>query len=327
MNIRKKSIAALGFLCFIIGAAGLVYTFYTEQGRAGAAESIEMERELDAAEIRALSVTTNVSHISLIPEQTDQIRVQLTGTVPDKVKKQLSLTAETSGDRLVVDLDIGKQLNIGLSLSQWISWFDQDKLELKVYVPQRVYDSVKIKSDIGSVNVDQLQSDRFELESDTGKIIVSRFDGGQLTAKSAVGRVELSDIRSDRLKVQSNTGKVEVDGFAGNSLEIESDLGAVQLYNINSPIKVKTDTGKIELNADTIAHDTDLAADIGAIEVNLNEEPTALQFDLYSNIGKVSFKPGRADYEVNESGRLKGSIGSGGPVLRIKTDVGKITVH
>lgn len=326
MRIRYSSIVALGFLCFIIGAAGLAYTFVSEAGQARATESVETERVLDAAGVRDLSISSSIGHVRLILEETDKIRVRLTGTVPDKLKKQLTLKAETAGDRLVVDLDTGK-VNIGLNLSQWISWIKQESIQLEVIVPPTVYDSVKIKSDIGTAHVDRLQASRLDLESDTGKVTVSRFEGGQVTAKSAVGVIDLTSIRSDQLTVRSDTGKIEVDGFTGKRLDVKSDIGTVLLNNIDSPIQAKTDTGKIELKADTILHDVDLATDIGGVEVIMNRIPAALQFDLYSSLGKVAFHPDGAKYDVKESSRLKGSIGSDGPVLRIQTEIGKITVR
>lgn len=157
---------------------------------------------------------------------------------------------------------------------------------LDVSLPKNLLDKLEVKADVGDIHIDHINSPGLTAHSDVGDIYVNQFKG--------------------------------VGTFVSN-------VGDIELEKISGKINSQTDTGEIDISLEEMTDDIELSSDVGDITVKFVNEPENIVFDLSSDIGDVSIN-GFKGFENRTTGSIITQLGSGGPLLEVKTDLGEITV-
>lgn len=124
----------------------------------------------------------------------------------------------------------------------------------------------------------------------------------------------------------SDTGKIEIQKFHGEFMKLRTDVGGIVVTEASGEMDIRTDTGSIRLTMKEMRNDVHLESDVGSINVDMKQVPESLVLDIDSDIGKVTVK-GLEGYESTAKSSLRYQKGEKGPVLRVKTDVGPITIE
>ena len=228
---------------------------------------------------KEIDVETDVSDITIIPIKNGKARVSRQGS------SSLTFHLQTSGNKLTIS-DKDERL--------WFLRFGTNigKTGLTLYLPEKDYQSLKVRTATGSVNVQSgFHCEDAELKSDTGSVTVSSAKfSDDLEVKTSTGRVSLSGIRADDLSVKTATGSIKLsDVIVSEGMEVKSDTGSVELVKCDgAKIKIKTDTGRIS----------------GTLL-------TGKAFDVKSDTGRVN---------------IPDSVSFGG-TCEIKSDTGSITIE
>lgn len=118
-----------------------------------------------------------------------------------------------------------------------------------------------------------------------------------------IGKIAVSGLEGT-VKAESEIGSVNISKITGE-LEVESQIGEINIERIIGPVKARTEIGKISLGVDPqVSADLDVSTDLGWIDLDhtLGVE------------GKLSKK------------HIRGRIGAGGPLIEIKTEIGKVNI-
>lgn len=121
---------------------------------------------------------------------------------------------------------------------------------VKIYMPEKQYNSIRVKSDNGKIAVEGLRVKKIDLETDNGKI--------------AVKDVEASSVR------------------------VETDNGMIDLNHVDGEIQAKTDTGLISMTTSDLDRSIDLKTDVGKISIQTDNEPTNATILAETDIGKIN---------------------------------------
>lgn len=147
----------------------------------------------------------------------------------------------------------------------------------------------------------------------------------EVDVSSNVGEIEMETIRAEKLVVGTNVGNITLNEYIGKQAELKTDVGSVEINNAIGKMNIETNTGEIYLGMDKIDEDIDIKSDTGKVEVVVENKPNSLALDLKSDIGEVTADTEGISIEEQMDNEIVGRIGSGGPKVKVRTDVGSIT--
>ena len=149
---------------------------------------------------------------------------------------------------------------------------------------------------------------------------------GRVTARSGDGSITTSDVKGD-VGLDTGDGSVTAENVSG-SLKINSGDGSVTVRGQPQGLIAHTGDGSVNIDvtsATTAASDWELTTGDGGIHVTLPAGFNA-QVDAHTGDGGIDAH----DFGLRATGEdrndLRGSIGSGGPTIRLRTGDGGITL-
>ncbi|NUU61451.1 hypothetical protein [Paenibacillus agri] len=122
----------------------------------------------------------------------------------------------------------------------------------------------------------------------------------------------------DMYQVSNDVGEIQLSGLQG-TYRVSTNVGAIHISDatIAGKSTIESDTGSITLNIATLNEGSSLKAktDVGAITATLAD---GLNYSLEtaSEIG-----------QIKGAAKGKSTVGNGGPLVSLSSDIGAITVH
>lgn len=234
-KLLKVSIIALVLL--LIGVIGSLLTFRSSNEVVAVAET----KKIAQPGIKSIDVSVENAIVEIIPSKNNITKVELTGKREPSSKQKLSATV--NGETLSVRLNEQQFKFFNLN-------FLSTELTLKVFVPEKLYKSIKVKCDNGYIKATDLQAN-------------------VLYAKTDNGRITLENIKSTEANVNS-------------------DNGIIVLNHVEGKLSGKTNNGKITLKTKSLDRPIQLECDNGSVTVQTETEPTNATFDVHVDNGRVN---------------------------------------
>lgn len=200
-------------------------------------------------------------------------------------------------------------------------WFHNLNMHFEIQVPEKT--QLRIVTGGGGINTTNMQGEE-NLNTSGGGIQVTGL-AGNLTANTSGGGIRLREVDGNA-EVHTSGGPIEVDSLQG-SLDARTSGGGIHIDGVSGRVDAHTSGGSI--HADFARGDSqggDLETSGGSIQVALDPSVN-LDVDAATSGGSVS-----SDLPLNNvtgkisSSHLRGSLGSGGPVLRLRTSGGSIHI-
>ncbi|MCU9593219.1 DUF4097 family beta strand repeat-containing protein [Caldibacillus thermolactis] len=154
----------------------------------------------------------------------------------------------------------------------FVSFDKINKVEVKVYVPQKDFDKVYVKLFNGSITTRNLSARKISLQSTNGQIRLSNASGEKAKLETTNGAITLSEIAFDKVDVETVNGKVNVDGKFKKA-EAETIGGSITAY-VREPqpesVRLSSATGAIYVNVQKhLAVSGEVKSNLGNVHVNL----------------------------------------------------------
>lgn len=214
----------------------------------------------------------------------------------------IDVHAEQAGNRITVEVrepKNGRHFNIG--------WNNGRSAKLIVSVPASA--NIAAKSGDGSIDIERLS--------------------GNLDLRSGDGSIHARDITGD-LKVHTGDGSIKLDGLTG-ALDADTGDGGITASGKFTGLKTRSGDGSVTIHAapgSAASADWDVVTGDGSVVVELPDGFGA-ELDAHTGDGSVQLQNVTLS---NVSGRLdrnsaKGTLGSGGRTLRVRTGDGSITLR
>ena len=177
-----------------------------------------------------------------------------------------------------------------------------------------------VKTGGGHISVDEVGSDLL-VKTGGGHIEVGDV-GGEVEAKTAGGHISLGRVMGP-IDLDSSGGHIEVDGSAGDA-RIQTAGGGVTLRAMEGYVEASTNVGDMEVE---LAHGNsqgcDLDTDDGDIELRV---PATEGYQIEARAHGGTVKTRMAVQGQASNGRLEGTIGSGGALVKLRTGDGDIFI-
>jgi len=143
------------------------------------------------------------------------------------------------------------------------------------------------------------------------------------------GSIEVAGVEG-RARLSTSNGAVTVDRLAGE-LEVETSNGPVRVTlgeaGLETPIRLRTSNGPIELTLEKIGPaGAILRTSNGPITLRLPPDASA-DIEATTSNGSISVDLDAQFQGRRTRNRLEGKIGAGGPLLRLATSNGPISVR
>jgi len=284
-----KLILLLGIACLVVGLIGTAATLKNVDWSTTGVD-IDLEKKLPAADIQRFAIEADTTPITFLPGSTDDIVIHLQGTVSEQQAPYVQIDTDGSGDKDVkAVIRTDKKFHIGLSVADIKSWMSNYRLRAEVELPNKLYEELRIRTDVGSI--------------------------------------ELGDVKAQSLIGQTSTGRIHLGRFEGQSLQLQTDTGSIEVQEATGEVHLQTDTGPIHAGLRDPGKTVSASSDIGSIELRLLSPLDSASFDLSSDIGGIEFSVPGAAVDEREHRRLRGTLGDGnGTHIRVQTDTGHIEV-
>jgi len=276
--LKKYSIVAAIF-GLVIGVIGVVAYGYTHDNYSTV--TIDETKTINAKDINKIELESRLSNVHFYPANSDEITVHLHGGTS---KKNLVFSVSTSGETAIIDIGPKNDSLFHFSPFEFMT----DQLQADVEVPQKMYIELKGHSQAGSITVEQISANHFDLDSSAGSIKANDLKG-DVTAHSSAGNMKLTNIE----------GKLDLTDSAGS----------------------------IDVQLKAITHDIYASSSAGSVRIVTEQQPESLQMNLQTSAGHVDVNLPNVSYNTKDHGRVIASIGSGGPQLKLQSSAGSVSIN
>jgi Putative adhesin len=121
----------------------------------------------------------------------------------------------------------------------------------------------------------------------------------------------------NRLQVNSDAASITFNEVKAEHVDITTDMGNIFLNDVVGAVSAKSDVGDIDVVLQKIEKDITAKSDVGDITIKTKQEPKQLRTHLSNSIGE----------EIVKLPNMKnGTIGIGGPLVVLKSDVGDLAL-
>lgn len=234
--MNSKRFALLGLILLIVGVVGSVLTFKEVK-----ADFVTEEETVSKNNITHIDIEANNEKVEVIPTSGSDILIKYSGEKVEQKKDTLSVEEE------------GNTLKIEIKDRQFFSFqfnFFIKQSSLKVYLPEKVYE--KLKVDLGN------------------------------------GAIVVQDLSVEEIDVETNNGKIELDGIKADSVKANTHNGKVDLQNIEGQLHSRVNNGSISLETENLDRVINFETDNGSISIQTDQEPTDAIIDAKTNNGRVT---------------------------------------
>ena len=302
-----------------------------------AAQRLPFDRTLDVMPGATLDVTTVRGKVFVQVHEARQIRIEGTVTV------RPSAGFTTAGDPLVIARRVADRPRIEVAGNvvrlRPPAEVDAQRtvtVSYDVWVPRDT--TVVVKSDSGEAEVDGVAGP-VSIDTDSSAITLSRVAGradvktgsGAVTVDRASGGLSVVTESSQMtlralsgpLEARTQSGAVRASFAGAGSADVETGSSAIQLDGLSGRLTVRTQSGRVDVRgAPTAAWDVTTGSSL----IEASFEPSA-KFTLDATSRSSSVKvTGVAVDGVAAKERVSGTVGGGGPTVRLASRSGQIHI-
>jgi lia operon protein LiaG len=262
---------------------------------------VHIEKSIQAAGIRNVLVDVESTDVSVTYGNSDDIKVRLDGRVTTKAADLVRLEAQPHSDTLKLSVDIPEQnfLN-GLTITE---------SKLTIELPKLVWESVKVHTKSGDVDLEGM-------------------DGKKLEAETGSGDVDIKNVELSSLSLQTRSGNIVSQQYTADRLTFQSGSGNVNLLDGNAAVQGETSSGNIVVSADELLANMELKAKSGDVTVKVPNAPQSLAVHYNGDSGEGSIDWDGATYQNRgkHDNRLEAVFGSGQIDLKVSTGSGNFVL-
>lgn len=188
-------------------------------------------------EINKISIDCNTADIEILTSEDSTAKVIWF----DKESRKQSVTL-TDGTLRIEREDKAWYKNLTL--------FSFKTPVITLYLPQKDYDSLSIRSATGDISINDLNFATLAINTTTSDLTLRNINATKLNLIATTGDAKLSNIVATELYLKTTTGDMEFQSISAVNAELNGTTGNITLTDCHfeGNLKVQTTTGDINLN-------------------------------------------------------------------------------
>jgi hypothetical protein len=292
---------------------------------------IEKELALEPGGIFVLD--SDVGSVTVVGTEQTGVRMVITSKRDDfESRYELSITEEPGR----VEIEVDKK---GGGLLSWLNWSSGNSLKFEIEVPRETH--VDIDTAGGRIVAESIAGNT-RLDTSGGRITARDIEGN-LLADTSGGSIDVEAVVGD-VNADTSGGNIDVHGVSGK-VRADTSGGSIDLSAVDGDINADTSGGSISISeaggyvrADTSGGSVrvtfaagnssggDLSTSGGGIVVEV-DPGSSLEVDAATSGGRVDLGlPLTVQGQITSSA-VRGTLGSGGALLRLRTSGGGIALE
>lgn len=206
---------AIAFAFFLIGSilSGVMFGI-------NSVFNIFESRSNDLKEMFVIDINDSVNILNVDVNKIN-LRIENSNDFRIEISDSNRISYSDDGNKLVID--------------EKINLFD-DECELVIYIPgDKVFNKLDITTDIGSVNVDKINTDKLEMELGMGRVNIDSLNVyTSADIDSGVGEFIICEGSINNLELDMGVGDVSISSVVLGKSEINSGIGRLRLNLVGS---------------------------------------------------------------------------------------------
>ncbi|WEG13230.1 DUF4097 family beta strand repeat-containing protein [Pullulanibacillus sp. KACC 23026] len=253
---NKKRLSIFAGILIVIGIVGSLASFHSTDP-----VPVSDKKVISNNTISNVMIDTDNARVNIYPSKDKNIKVTLEGKVSANIKRLLTTNVK------------GKTLRVTYNEKQ-LSWFNFDftalrPLTLAIYLPEKQYESVGVKSDNGYVTAESLNTTHAEIHTDNGRVFIR-------------------DSHTQTMTAESNNGLMNLTNIKAQSVQLKTDNGRLNLDHVDGKLEGESHNGSISLITKDLDRTIDFTTDNGRITIKTEKDPTNVQFNVSVDNGKIN---------------------------------------
>jgi hypothetical protein len=272
-----------------------------------------------------LRVETQGGAINVSPSTDSMVRVTAKQKIKadndaeaDELLKKLELTFEQNGN----DVRIVSKYPQKPSGLRWGSW-PPVQVDFVITVPSSY--ATDLNTSGGAITVGNL-SGKADVRTSGGAIKLGKM-GGEVDARTSGGSITLDEAKGP-VELKTSGGNIAVGRVAGPA-DLSTSGGGIKIDSVVSSLRAHTSGGSIRANiSGPLKEECSLSTSGGSVNVTVDKS-AAFQLDASTSGGGVdaSGLTLTLDRASRDRNRLAGAVNGGGPLLKLRSSGGGISVR
>lgn len=186
-----KRLSILALILLLVGIIGSLFTMKTQYNQA---ETLK-EEVVEKTNFTNIDIYTNNAEIIVLPTKEETAKVELLGN-----HSRYELTSDVTDNTLKVHLKLKREKIFAFNLFSSVQ-------SLTVHVPKKVYENIKIESNNGRIQLEDIDGEEIGVQTDNGRIELKNIAADLVKAKTSNGRIEMKNIDGE-IVGESDNGKI-----------------------------------------------------------------------------------------------------------------------
>ena len=288
-----------------------------------------------------IEVTTGSGRIEVSPGSAGRLELSARVTASDGwgLRRRSSLSAaervrrieanppiEQSGGVIRIGHIADEDLREGVSISYTLRVPTDSRLRARTGSGSQeiegVGGDVEASSGSGSLTLKNLGG-RLRASTGSGSIVADGVRAG-LHATSGSGSIRAT-VMDGEILAKTGSGGIDVSQTGAGPVHVSSGSGTIRLRGVRGTLEAGTSSGGLSIEGE-LAGDWNLSASSGSVAIKLPQSQ-GFQLDAHTSSGGID-----VDFPVTVSGKidrrsLRGAVQGGGPLLRVRTSSGGISIQ
>ena len=205
--------------------------------------------------------------------------------------------------------------------------------DVTIRVPEKLLDSVFVETDMGTVDLSDLEAGSVTVQGDMGDVTLDDVSASEsMTVTQSLGEVTLGNCQGGSLTLENDMGGTQVFQCRFESGNLQGSYGSCDVDESSfDALAAVTDMGDIHLTRSEAAGTAVCQAAQGSVFLERFASP---DITLISDMGEVSgtILGDQADYQITVDtdlgdSTLKDQLGDGPNILQVTTNMGDIDLQ
>jgi DUF4097 and DUF4098 domain-containing protein YvlB len=328
----------LGVLMRRLATASLVAAAVAAGATPASAQRMPFDRNIDVMPGATLDIATMRGKVYVNVHEKRQFRIEGTVTVRPAAGLRTSASpmdlARRVADRPRIEVEgnlvrMRPQIDLDERRAATVSYEVWVPSDTKVIVTtdtgaveiDGIAGSVTVNSDSSMITLTRLTG-KAEVKTESGDVKVDRASGGLsvVTESSAMTLRRLAG----PLEARTQSGAVRASFADAGTADVETGSSAVELDGLSGRVAVRTQSGRVRLRG---APTADWNVTTGSSVIEAAFEPSAkFMLEATSSTSDVKVAGLTVDGSTATKGRVSGTVGGGGPTVRLSSRSGQIHI-
>ncbi|MFE7062122.1 DUF4097 family beta strand repeat-containing protein [Sutcliffiella sp. NPDC057660] len=267
--------------------------------------------------IKKVEVDVSSIDVKVVSTNSEEINVKLAGEVSERYKDDFKLKVKENGDTLKVGIE-EPNFRFGTIMIN---------LQMVIELPEKEYESIRLYASSGDFEIKGIRAMEMLTEVSSGDIRAEDVTVASLYELDASsGDMRLTNVKAEMFIVSASSGDIRLDGVEGE-VTVDTSSGDITVYDAAGDLTLEASSGDITIDNKEVQGNIQAEATSGDVKVSFRDAPASLSLDFRASSGDGTVNLEEMLYEEKAEDEIRGKIGDGKFMLKVRTTSGDFSLN